>query len=1547
MRSSVSPTRCVQGRLERANRRGNGCALAVPSRRQRQLLSFDAPGRAVSYLQPAAQPIHTQSDRERERDREGAQRCGETERVRRQAAQPSRSVSRHVAAEREGRRETEHGEDRESERHREDTQSDGERERVSGSAPAVEVESIDLTVCSQETDTQREKAGEQGLQTAAVERSLSYSTVGRDRERKGTPGPASERIERENQGQAEERARESRAARGGSEHTHTSGKIELARRADWSPLETEAGPGSARLPTQTNDSEEEEEEEDSEEFQVWSQSLRDDESDSESESDSDGDGEIRSTRARKRRAVPIESSSDSGSDSGAQQCRAVVVESGSSESDDDFETEELRRSSLRRDTDSAAAVAALIARSADDGEGVDPEDATEDLGIPPFLDEHMRPHQIIGVRFMHRCVCGFRNPGQFGCVLADEMGLGKTLQAVALSWISLKQGFPKPGLPGQADPCSRIIVICPTSLIMNWYNEFSKWCGNRLFVMCVSGEGRQVTQSTIARFRGDGSPRVQPGASARAADDTLTRRTRTLPAWMRDPQVLILSYESARLYAADLQGADSSYCCDMLILDEAHRLKNELSQSRQVLARLPCKRRVLLTGTPMQNRMEEWFSVFDFANKDVLGTSGQFMKKFVKPIQQGREPGASQKAKKVLQELSSELARLKKRYFLARPNAILAKLLPPRLTQIVVCRLTELQIKLYERVLRSNHARSAIAEGGQGALRNIKLLQQLCNHPKVVYDSECAGAASSSVFTRSDFPASFGHRSALRQNESSATVDSDRVPARPAQQGVANVYIQAVDGRYVSVDDKGKLVLKSGTVGAAGTFVMKAYGSKTFQNRISLSNSTFQGITQFARADTAISRTLRVGKKCSTWESFEPRRCAQGHAFTVWTHHGRAWRCVGDEIKADDSTGVGAALQFKFILTACVDGAPTAPTGAAAGSSPAGLPITARAMTSFINGSVMPELAPNLNSARTADAGSEPPLSKCLLEFSSKMVLVHKMLKVLRAETSERVVIVAQRTKTLDVLQDLCEEHGYEWRRVDGSTPVSRRQDRVNELNNPSSNVFVFLLSAKAGGAGLNLIGANRLVLFDPDWNPATDDQAAARIWRDGQQRQVFIYRLVCTGTIEEKILQRQISKHGLHGTVTDNPDPSKFSTSELSDIFTLRRDTASETHEKVCKCATCKECAPDGRDVNVPAANTDDEEQDGDDDAVSSEQVQVGEPGTVELRDWSHHHDVATTSDALLRTCAGADNIVSLVFACLRKGRDPTLPSFGDAADPNAQVSDDDDDDDDDEHSTDAEENNLTDRRKGRCHHCGRDGHWRFECPTLVPRLHKQLEARHPFRRVSVVILVGTLSLSPSGSLSTVGQTVSPQYGRRTRLLRELIRMGGGHIYAKLQPPGSAHATTHVIVGRTTTAAQVFAAARHELGATKADLTRPGLVVVTADWVSDSVRQGTLAAVRPWLAVPDRKSRKEKWGSAGSLRPSPPKVEDTCRDVLVAIVNTIEARAELRSKPTAGAFALGRKRGRGRGWWNRGRGRGRGYGRSRSRRGRGDSRGGAEASAD
>lgn len=67
----------------------------------------------------------------------------------------------------------------------------------------------------------------------------------------------------------------------------------------------------------------------------------------------------------------------------------------------------------------------------------------------------------------------------------------------------------------------------------------------------------------------------------------------------------------------------------------------------------------------------------------------------------------------------------------------------------------------------------------------------------------------------------------------------------------------------------------------------------------------------------------------------------------------------------------------------------------------------------------------------------------------------------------------------------------------------------VEKFNDPTGGDFIFMLSSKAGGCGLNLIGANRLVMFDPDWNPANDDQAMARVWRDGQKKQCFIYRLL------------------------------------------------------------------------------------------------------------------------------------------------------------------------------------------------------------------------------------------------------------------------------------------------------------------------------------------------------------------------------------------------------------------------------------------------------
>lgn len=111
----------------------------------------------------------------------------------------------------------------------------------------------------------------------------------------------------------------------------------------------------------------------------------------------------------------------------------------------------------------------------------------------------------------------------------------------------------------------------------------------------------------------------------------------------------------------------------------------------------------------------------------------------------------------------------------------------------------------------------------------------------------------------------------------------------------------------------------------------------------------------------------------------------------------------------------------------------------------------------------------------------------------------------------------------LDILELHARQRGFRFMRMDGTTSIRRRQEMVDRFNTGAA--FLFLLTTRVGGVGVNLVGADRVVLFDPDWNPSTDTQARERAWRLGQQREVTIYRLITTGTVEEKIYHRQIFK--------------------------------------------------------------------------------------------------------------------------------------------------------------------------------------------------------------------------------------------------------------------------------------------------------------------------------------------------------------------------------------------------------------------------------------
>ena len=189
---------------------------------------------------------------------------------------------------------------------------------------------------------------------------------------------------------------------------------------------------------------------------------------------------------------------------------------------------------------------------------------------------------------------------------------------------------------------------------------------------------------------------------------------------------------------------------------------------------------------------------------------------------------------------------------------------------------------------------------------------------------------------------------------------------------------------------------------------------------------------------------------------------------------------------------------------------------------------------------------------------------------STKLRALDQLLYQLRASTSEKVVLISNYTSTLAILELLLTTLGYPYLRLDGSTPSTRRQGLVDEFNRaPASQCFAFLLSAKAGGVGLNLIGASRLVLFDVDWNPATDIQAMARIHRDGQKRPCFIYRFLMAGGLDEKIWQRQVTKLGLASNIMDQKGgASSFTRDELKDLFRLDEGISCQTHDLLgCKC--------------------------------------------------------------------------------------------------------------------------------------------------------------------------------------------------------------------------------------------------------------------------------------------------------------------------------------------------------------------------------------------
>ncbi len=303
------------------------------------------------------------------------------------------------------------------------------------------------------------------------------------------------------------------------------------------------------------------------------------------------------------------------------------------------------------------------------------QNQVEEIEEPEGFVGTLRPYQRRGVGWLDY----LRNVG-LGACLADDMGLGKTIQAIALLLHSRKQ------TAARGETVYPALLVCPTSVVANWRHE-------------------------IERFAPAMRPLVHHGSGRLTGAEFL--------AALAEHDLIITSYGTAR---RDVEMLEALTWSD-LILDEAQNIKNPGAKQTQAMRRIPAQNRIALTGTPVENRLLELWSIMEFLNPGYLGQRERFRQQYILPIERYNDENAA-----------SELRRLVQPFLLRRlkTDPTIINDLPEKNEMIVYCPLTKEQGNLYNDVVQETMERVENSEGIQrrGLVLSLLLkLKQVCNHP--------------------------------------------------------------------------------------------------------------------------------------------------------------------------------------------------------------------------------------------------------------------------------------------------------------------------------------------------------------------------------------------------------------------------------------------------------------------------------------------------------------------------------------------------------------------------------------------------------------------------------------------------------------------------------------------------------------------------------------------------------------------------------------------------------------------------------------------------
>ncbi|KAJ4292812.1 swr1 complex component [Kalmusia sp. IMI 367209] len=766
--------------------------------------------------------------------------------------------------------------------------------------------------------------------------------------------------------------------------------------------------------------------------------------------------------------------------------------------------------------------------------------------IPSLLRGTLREYQHDGLDWLANLYDSETNG-----ILADEMGLGKTIQTISLlAYIAVYRRKWGPHL-----------VVVPTSVMLNWEMEFKKF----------------LPGFKILTYYGD-----------------INERKRKRIGWRNTGRdminVVITSYQLILQDAAAFKMRAWQY----LVLDEAHNIKNFKSQRWQTMLNLRTERRLLLTGTPLQNNIDELWSLLyflmpaGFAGEGRIAGLEEFTMALKNPTSQILEQGRQQldaEAQKIVKKLHEVL----RPYLLRRLKADVEKQMPGKYEHVVYCKLSKRQRQLYDGFMGRASTKEILSSGNYMSIINCLMsLRKVCNHPdlfetRAIVTSMAMPKSVAARFEIKDFflrkrlsegmedkklnlealNLVFAHRertstlNARRSQQIRATrpledlieLQTRRItqPAEPVPSSIQSTLAAMANRERIAIRDHLRTCLK---LTRTRTQFLPIYG-KGLINRLTMnyedyafgarepdetitkppslaynppygSGMQYHQTNPFAQAQAPVSLPPVIRIKEGRRGRLGFRQPLRPAVASVW--HQQQIAAFTSMIPTIEQRA--EALEPIVTRFTCV-------TPAVAADELAPLTLS-KTGVQLLRSSKMARQRDPFHESRIRQSIAFP--DKRLLQYDcGKLQRLATLLRDLLAG-GHRALIFTQMTKVLDILEQFLNIHGHRYLRLDGATKVEQRQILTDRFNN-DTRILCFILSSRSGGLGINLTGADTVIFYDLDWNPAMDKQCQDRSHRIGQTRDVHIYKFVSEYTIEANILRKSNQKRLLDDVIIQKGD--------------------------------------------------------------------------------------------------------------------------------------------------------------------------------------------------------------------------------------------------------------------------------------------------------------------------------------------------------------------------------------------------------------------------